>query len=196
MTSASRPARSFAPPRRTLLAILPALAWAAWARPAHAESAVRTEAVEAAYLHKLPGFVEWPADAFASPSSPIVIGVMGAPAVVEELVRIAKGRLVLGRPVEARLVASIAEASRDLHVLFVGSGPGRDLGKLADASRGRHALVVTDSENGVEDGAAIVFVQVDGRLRFEVSLPGARKAGLKLSSQLMGVAWKVVGDAS
>ena len=54
---------------------------------------------------------------------------------------------------------------------------------------------MTDLPDGLEAGAAVEFVQVDGRLRFEISLAGARRAELKLSSQLMGVAWKVMEEA-
>jgi hypothetical protein len=161
-----------------------------------AQAPVRPEAVEAAYLHKLPGFVEWPAQAFASASSPIVVGVAGAPAVLEELARIAKGRLVVGRSVEALAIDVAADVPRALHVLFIGPEAARSARSLVEAARARHALVVTDLPDGLAAGAAVQFVQVEGRLRFEISLAGARKCELKLSSQLMGVAWKVTEDGS
>jgi len=159
-----------------------------------AQPAVATEAVEAAYLHKLPGFVEWPTQSFASPSSPIVVGVAGAAPVFEELARIAKGRLVVGRAVEAHAIDVPADVPRELHVLFIGPEAARSSRALVEAARARHALIVTDLSDGLAAGAAVQFVQVEGRLRFEISLAGARKCGLKLSSQLMGVAWKVTED--
>lgn len=161
---------------------------------AQAQPAVAPEAVEAAYLHKLPGFVEWPAQSFASPSSPIVVGVAGAAPVFEELARIAKGRLVVGRGVEAHAIDVPADVPRELHVLFIGPEAARSSRALVEAARARHALIVTDLPDGLAAGAAVQFVQVEGRLRFEISLAGARKCGLKLSSQLMGVAWKVTED--
>ena len=161
---------------------------------ARAQVPARREAVVAAYLHKLPGFVEWSAQSFATPASPIVVGVAGAPLVLEELVRIAKGRLVLGRPVVAQAIDTVAEVPPDLHVLFIGSEAQRIAVPLVDAARARHALIVTDLPTGQEMGAAIEFVQIDGRLRFEIFLAGARRCALKLSSPLMGVAWKVTED--
>jgi len=179
--------------RRAVL-VLAGAACAGRRGAAQAQVPVQPERVEAAYLHKLPGFVEWPAQAFASPASPIVVGVAGAPQVLDELVRIARGRQVIGRAVEVRSVDAVADLPGELHVMFVGAGAARSLEPLVDAARARHALVVTDVAAGLEAGAAIEFVQVDGRLRFEISLAGARKAGLKLSSQLMSVAWKLVED--
>lgn len=186
--------RPLAGSRRTVLRIgLAALA--GWRGQACGQPApVRPEAVEAAYLHKLPGFVEWPAQAFASPSSPIVVGVAGAPQVLEELSRIAKGRLVVGRSVEPRAVDLLADVPHDLHVLFIGPQAARSGRALVEAARAHHALVVTDLADGLDAGAAVAFVHIDGRLRFEVSLGNTRKCGLKLSSQLMGVAWKVTED--
>lgn len=180
--------------RRAVLRLAAVLAGSAWLG-ARAQPPVRPEAVEAAYLHKLPGFVEWPPQSFAGPAAPIVIGIAGAPVVQDELVRIAKGRLVIGRAVEARAVDVAAELPRELNLLFIGSGASVAAAALVDAARARHALVVTDLPDGLAVGAAIAFVQVDGRVRFEVSLAGARKCDLKLSSQLMGVAWRVLEDA-
>lgn len=180
-------------PRRILLRMAVA-ACGGFCPRALAQMAVRREAVEAAYLHKLPGFVEWPAQAFASASSPIVVGLAGAPAVYEELVRIAKGRLVAGRSVEPRVLEAVADAPHDLHVLFIGAEAVRTARALVEVARARHALVVTDLPDGLEAGAAVQFVEVDGRVRLQISLSGARKCSVKLRSQLMGVAYRVTED--
>jgi len=189
--------RGAAPPgagRRRLLRVAGGLLGAAWLA-ARAQAPVRPEAVEAAYLHKLPGFVEWSPQSFATAASPIVVGVAGAPVVLEELARIAKGRLVVGRGVEARAVEGAAGLPRELHVLFIGPQAAPSARALVEAARARHALIVTDLPDGLEAGAVVEFMQVDGRLRLAISLAGARKCDLKLSSQLMSVAWKVKEDA-
>jgi len=163
------------------------------AQPACAQAPAAEEAVEAAYLHKFPGFVDWPADAFKTSDSPIVIGVVGAPRVFDELTRVARGRLVLNRPVEARAV-NAADLPPDVRVLFIGRDAAVDVRQLVDEARRAHMLVVTDLADGLKTGAAIDFVQVDGRLRFEASLAAARRAELRLSSKLLSVAAKVVEE--
>ncbi len=168
---------------------------AAWvlAVAAHAQAPVSEEAVEAAYLHKFPGFVEWPADAFKAPGSPIIIGLVGAPTVLDELTKLARGRLVLNRAVEARAVDP-KDLPPDLHVLFIGKGATGDVRKLIDAARRAHVLVVTDIPEGLSAGGVLGFVRIEGRLRFEASVPAANRAGLKLSSKLLSVASKVVEE--
>lgn len=160
----------------------------------HAQAPVEEEAVEAAYLHKFPGFVEWPDDVFKTASTPIVIGLVGAPRVLEELTRIARGRLVLGRRVEVRAIEASA-LPRDLQVLFIGKGASVDLAALIDEARRNHVLVVTDIPDGLKAGAVIDFLQVDGRLRFEASLTAAHRTDIRLSSNLLSVATRVIGEA-
>ena len=158
-----------------------------------AQAPVPEETLEAAYLHKFPGFVDWPADAFKTSDSPIVIGVAGAPRVLDELNKVARGRLVLNRPVEARAV-NTTDLPPDLRVLFIGRDAAVDVRRLVDEARRAHMLVVTDLADGLKTGATIDFVQVDGRLRFEASLVAARRADLRLSSKLLSVAARVVEE--
>lgn len=52
----------------------------------------------------------------------------------------------------------------------------------------RSVLTITDVDGGIEHGSVITFVQVDGRVRFEVNVAVAEKSGLRLSSRLLTVA--------
>jgi hypothetical protein len=54
--------------------------------------------VKAAYLYKLAGYVEWPEKSFAGAASPLVIGVVDANTMADELSQVAAGRTVNGRP--------------------------------------------------------------------------------------------------
>jgi hypothetical protein len=56
---------------------------------AHAQREASESSVKAAFLYKFANYVEWPANAFASPSAPLVIGVAGADAIAADLERIA-----------------------------------------------------------------------------------------------------------
>jgi len=162
--------------------------------PAGAQAPVQEEVVEAAYLHKFAGFVDWPAEAFRTPASPIVVAVAGAPRVYDELVKVARGRSVLGRPVEARLLHA-ADLPEGVHVLFIGRGAAAEAAALVAAASKAHVLTVTDLSTGLDAGAILDFVQVDGRLRFEASLGAARRADIRLSSKLLSVAARVAEDA-
>ena len=55
----------------------------------------------------------------------------------------------------------------------------------------RPVLIVTDEERGLDDGGIINFIEADRRVRFEVSLTAASRAGLTISSELLSVAARV-----
>lgn len=147
--------------------------------------------VKAAYVHRFAGFVEWPASAFAAADSPIVVGVAGAPGLHRELALIVAGRLVQGRALQVVEVTQPREAT-GVHMLVIGRAAWKRAGEWTAASKGHPVLVVTDMARGLERGAAIGFVEIDSRLRFEASVPAAEQAGLRLSSRLLSVAERVV----
>jgi small-conductance mechanosensitive channel len=52
-------------------------------------------------------------------------------------------------------------------------------------------LVVTEAPGALKDGSMINFQVIDDRVRFEISLLAAQRAGLELSSRLLSAAMSV-----
>jgi hypothetical protein len=166
-----------------VLALASAQAFAAVAAP--------EARVKAAFLLKFGDYVEWPADAFARGDSPVVLGVAGSDAVADELARLAAGRSVGGRAVVVRKLAE-GEAWNGVHVAFVGGDdPGRLAAALA-AGKGRPVLTITEAREASTVAGMINFVVVADKVRFDVDLPPAEAARLKISSRLLAVARRVV----
>ena len=146
--------------------------------------------IKAAFLYKFAGYVEWPATALPAPETAVTIAIAGNNEVAEELDRLVPGRKVNGRPVLVRRLRA-GEDPRGAHLVFVGRGEPNP-GVLARAAQQAGALVVAESERGLEQGAAINFVPMEDRIGFDVSLEAAEKAGVRISSRMLGVARKVV----
>ncbi len=166
---------------RTFLFVLAfAFSCAAAAQPQEHE-------VKAAFLFKFLSFVEWPAQSFARPAAPLVIGVLGAEDVHFALQEIVPGRSAQGRPLEVR---KLKEGDRiaGVHLLFVGRAAAAALPKLP-AQPG--LLVVSEADGALEQGAMINFLRVDGRVRFEVAPDAAERRGLRISSRMLAVAQHV-----
>jgi hypothetical protein len=149
--------------------------------------------VKAAFVYKFGDYVEWPSDAFATPNSPLVIGVVGADTLADELARIAVGRTIGSRPVAVRKLKHGAPLS-GLHVIFIGQSDSRKLAAELDASKGQPALTVTESADGLKLGSMINFVVVSDKVRFDVAVPSAEASRLKISSRLLAVARNVVAS--
>ena len=147
-------------------------------------------AVKADYLYKFLGFVEWPADAHAGPDAPHVVAVLRADEVATALEqRVAARHAAPGsRPVVVRRVTA-QDALYGVHLLHLGRGA-----RPTDAAllRAMPMLVVTDAPTGMPDYAAVNFVSVDRRVRFEASPAAAERAGLKLSARLLAVTARVI----
>jgi hypothetical protein len=150
------------------------------------------EDVEAAYLQKFVGYVDWPASAFDGPDSPIVIGVVGSDHVYDLLVSAAKTRTVGGRRVDVRRLDKPSQSS-SAHLIFVGRDAWNSLEAWTGSAKGHPVVVATDAARGCERGAALAFVMADQRIRFDASPAAAESSGVKLSARLLAVAERVVG---
>ncbi|HTQ36085.1 MAG TPA: YfiR family protein [Steroidobacteraceae bacterium] len=146
------------------------------------------DAVKAAFVYRFAAYVKWPEDSL--PPDRFTIAVLGAGDVAANLHALTSGRTLLGRPVQVRQVASIHQAD-DAQILFVGNDRHTNLHALRSALAGRATLVVSDAEDGLNWGSAINLLLVEHRVRFEISVPAAEQAGLKISSDLLTLAVEV-----
>lgn len=153
------------------------------AAPLYSESEVK-----AAFLHRFSAYVEWPAEVMAAPR--FVIAVLGATSVADSLERALVRRELKGRPAEVRRVSDI-RAARQAHIVYVGREHAADLDTLLPLVAARPLLIVTDARNGLESGGMLNFRLVERRVRFEVALDTAERAGLSISADLLSVALHV-----
>ncbi len=147
--------------------------------------------VKAAFLTKFPAYVDWPAAAFATPRSPIVIGVAGDDEIAAELDVATAGREVAERPLRVQRLAP-GEPDKDCcHILFVGGGADPAARRQLAATQGRAVLTVTDAPGTHPPGSVINFQLVEERMRFDISREAAERNGLQLRAQLLAVARQV-----
>jgi len=168
-----------------LLLIL--VAWSAPAPDVAEPSPQPEQQVKAAFLYKFLSYVEWPAGAIGAASTPIVIGVLDADDIADELRTVVAKRRIGQHPLEVRR-GDESNALDGVNVLFVGAGGADALSRLAPKAHEKSVLLVSDFANGLAAGSVINLVVVDNRVRFEVSLEAAERSDLKLSSRMLAVA--------
>jgi hypothetical protein len=148
---------------------------------------VSDQAVKAAYLYNFAKFVEWPAGAFAGPTSPIRLCLLNGDPLESDLRKTVEGKSIANHPVAVVLVQS-NEAYRDCHVLFLGSASDRQSKQILEFLNGACILTVGDSEEFAKDGGIIRFLRNKDRVEFEVNHKAAQHAQLSVSSRLLRVA--------
>jgi len=145
--------------------------------------------VKAVFVSKFASYVEWPASTFSDSGSPIVIGVAGAEPLAEELEQAIAGRVIGERTIRVRRLGSLEPIGNCCQIVFVGRGVDRArASEMLSATQGKPVLTVTENEIGQQQGSVINFLAADGRIRFDISRDAADRNGLRLSSQLLGVA--------
>lgn len=171
------------PSARLLLTAILALPAAAAPAPAPT-GAVEVKTV---FLFNFTKFVEWPPSAFPAPTSPIVIGVLGADPFGAVLDRTVAGETVNGRPVEIKRFKTLDELA-PCHILFIAASHEGRVPEILRRLKRSETLTVADADGFASRGGAIQFRTEEGRLRFEISQEAAERAGLRVSSRLLGLA--------
>jgi YfiR/HmsC-like len=128
--------------------------------------------VKAVYLFNFGKFVEWPERAAKGPDFPIcVLGV---------------------DPFGSTLDSVLAgEVINDRKLVFISSSETSRFKEILAEAQTLPILTVSDAATFLSAGGMIQFVIRDNKVRFDVSLAPADKAGLTLSSQLLKVAAQV-----
>lgn len=146
--------------------------------------------VKAAFLLNFAKFVDWPAEAFHDPSTPIAICIAGRNPFGGALRSAVDGKSVAGRAFVVREGVEAGD-SANCHILFV---PGTDKARIRSVlsqSSSLPALSVGESDGFATDGGVVNFRLENATVRIEINAESARRKNLRISAKLMSLA-KVV----
>ena len=141
--------------------------------------------VKAVYLINFARFVAWP-DKPGMQQDSFTICVLGPDPFGRTLDTVLAGEKIAGKSAVARRISTPQE-SIDCRILFVSSVEG-SMNQMVEAASKQGVLTVSDMPHFANRGGMIQFVTDDKRVRFEVNLTAAQRAGLTLSSELLKVA--------
>lgn len=151
----------------------------------------RTEQLKAAYLFNFVKFVEWPVSAA---DDSIEICFVGAAGVQRSLQTSVNDKRIGARRVVVRTLNS-GDAAGQCAVIYFESDASRDNQPLLQTVR-TTALTVSDAQNFTRSGGVIQLFTEENRLRFVVNIDNARRAGLRISSNLLKLASSVEQEAA
>ncbi len=167
------------------------IAWACMAACAPADEDALLEPIpeyhlKCIFLFNFGRFVEWPQDALDPGKRPFTIGVVTRKRLEGGLALI-KGKNVKGRPVEVVQCDSVEDMHR-CHIVFLNSSDKLWVKGVLLSLRESPVLTVGESEGFCRWGGAINFHAEGQSLRLEISPRAARRAGLRISAQLLELA--------
>ena len=174
-------------PRWLAGGLLALICWAG-GEPARAQS-VSEQAVKAGFLFNFVKFTQWPG-AREADRSPLVICTPGTQALDGQFALL-QGRPVVTRAIETRTAIPPGEWHR-CQVLFVSEGDGHRMESVTRTLGSLPVLTVSDVSDFAQAGGMIGMRIEDNRVRFDVNLAAAQRAGLTLNSQMLKLAGQVL----
>lgn len=154
-----------------------------------ADTVTSDVAVKAAFLFNFAKFTEWPS---LATDATLTLCVVGDPKVAGALTETVRNQRIGSHAVEARALVGDAPM-QSCHVLFLSMSEARRAAAAVDALAMLPILTVSDIKDFARSRGVVEMFIENGRMRFCINTDAADRAGLRLSSRLLGLA-KVVKD--
>ncbi len=151
--------------------------------PAQSQSDSRVQSV---FLYNFTRLIAWPAD---YQSGDFIVAVYGNSPMNDEVQDMANTKRAGSQNIVAKNFGSVDEISK-CHILYIDSRYSRNVSDIVAALKAQNinALVVTDTRNGIRDGAVINFTVEANRQRFELSQSNAQAMGLNPGGEISRLA--------
>ena len=138
-------------------------------------------ALKAAFIYRFIEYVEWDKN---NNSKTFEIGVLKESPITEMLVEISKDKKVKDKKMYIREYDDLNDIGF-CDILFVSQNYDRPIEEVISKFGNKNLLIITEKIGYGAKGSHINFLISENKLKFEVNLSAVKKAGLKLSSQLL-----------
>jgi hypothetical protein len=177
-----------------VLVALTVMARGSQALAATSPGTIREHEVKAAAFYNILGFTEWPATSFASPETPLVIGVLGQGPVASLLEDLLTGESWRGHRIVLRRISTAADA-KGCHVVYIAVSERAQWRAISHQFYKLPILTIGDSDNFAAQGGVVQLGVERNRLHLIVNLHVARAGGLVISSKVLRLA-QVIDERS
>jgi hypothetical protein len=132
------------------------------------------------FIYNFSRLIEWPA---SYRTGSFVIGILGSSEVAAELESYTKGKKVGAQVIEIMRYKTPEEIN-NCHILFVPFSKTKQVPEIIATLNGKSTLIITEKSGALDEGAAINFVVMADKMKFELKAENASKYGIKFSSKL------------
>ncbi len=142
--------------------------------------------VKAAYIINIVKFIDWQAGG-KSEEKTIKIGLAGSDPICDVLEKISKNKTA-GFSITTHRIDGGDIGSSECQLVFIGRSENKRLAEILKQLKGSPALSISDIPGFAERGGIMGFFLEKNRVKIEINLNEARRAGLKLGAKLLEVA--------
>jgi hypothetical protein len=140
--------------------------------------------LKAVFLFNFAQFVEWPARAFPSPTTPLVIGVLGEDPFGSYLDDLVRDEKIGSHPLVVRRITR-AEDITACHIVFICRSEAHDLGGIIARLKRSSVLTVSDVDTFIRQGGMVRFLMENGKIRLRINVKAAKACDLTVSSKIL-----------
>ncbi|MCK5467677.1 MAG: YfiR family protein [Cyclobacteriaceae bacterium] len=132
-------------------------------------------------IFRLSRYVTWPEK---NEGSKFVIGVVGSVKDFETFQKLAmEKRRSNSNPIEVRYF-ELTDSIDECHLLYVSEECKIQIEKIIEKTKKEPILIVSGEKGYGKSGSVINFVEIEGKLKFELNQDQANKRGLQVSDKL------------
>ena len=138
--------------------------------------------VKAAFLYNMARFIDWP-DKSLDQKSTLTIYILGDAPFGSALDAI-QGKTIKGKTIVVKKADSL-NILKNGDILFISGSEKERLEQILKGISGLPILTVGDTESFAKNGVVVNFYIEDKKVRFEINIAAAERAGLRISSNLL-----------
>lgn len=142
--------------------------------------------IKAVFIYNFTKYVEWPK---SYKEGNFVITILGnSSGLLSELNTMAGNKTVGTQRFEINSRTSLENLPSKCHILFIPGNAEIKLPEVIAKLKGKNTLIIAEKAGSTKQGAAINFVVMDNKQKFEINKTNAEKYELKISSTLTSLA--------
>jgi len=153
---------------------------------------VALDKLKAAYLLKIPNYVQWDPGYFSSKKDSFRFCFLGNSPLYTLAAKEFSKRTTRGRKIQVKEIYQ-SHQMKECEVVHFGDLNPKALESYFNNGMGESILTTGESQNFLHHGGILRFYQIEGKLRFEINLKAARKANLEFSARLLRL-WKIFNE--
>lgn len=149
--------------------------------------------LKSAFIVKMTHFIQWPDDSsiHQENNESFTICINQSNHLNDALGKWAQSGLIKNKPVTIKFLEYDAKTLSSCDMLYITSNT--ELKFLLEHAKDNHTLTISDIPGNAKRGVLINFIDVKGKLRFEINLNAAEKSGFKINPRLLKLATIVNG---
>ncbi len=150
--------------------------------------------MKAAFIFHFAQLVDWPPEALGPPDRVLTFCIADEHALPGLLEGTLQGKRVGSHALQVRHLLE-NDNPRTCDLLFIVGQDTKRTAALLKVVNNAPILTIGESEDFLQQGDIIAFRFHENKIRFDINLPAARRANIKISSRLLLLANRVIGDS-